>query len=120
MKRDMDLVREILRTVEKMEPSRGHTETPFEIDGYSPDLISYHLKLMIQANLVEATAIREARGGLEVSHWWIKGLTWDGHDFLDSARDESRWNVAKGILTEKVGTIDRLRYPQKGPREAGL
>ena len=27
-----------------------------------------------------------------------RALTWKGHEFLDLARDQNRWNQAKGII----------------------
>ena len=30
--------------------------------------------------------------------WVIQNLTWQGHDFLDKARDETVWNAAKERL----------------------
>jgi hypothetical protein len=35
----------------------------------------------------------------------IKGLTWTGHEFLEASRDDSRWNKAKKIITEKTGSF---------------
>ena len=33
------------------------------------------------------------------------GLTWAGHEFLDSARDETSWNKATGQLQKVNGTF---------------
>ncbi len=30
-------------------------------------------------------------------------LTWEGYDFLDACRDETRWNEAKGVLSKMGG-----------------
>ncbi len=30
-------------------------------------------------------------------------LTWDGHEFLELARNETRWNKAKDIMVNYVG-----------------
>ncbi len=52
MKRDMDLAREILFEVEKCEDPWGPNE--IQIEGYADQLVSYHIKLLYQAGLVEA------------------------------------------------------------------
>ena len=37
--------------------------------------------------------------------WKAKSLTWHGHDFLDAARDDKRWEKAKSIALKKAGTV---------------
>jgi hypothetical protein len=37
--------------------------------------------------------------------WNINGLTWAGHEFLEASRDDSRWNKAKKIISEKTGSF---------------
>ena len=41
----------------------------------------------------------------------LVNLTWEGHEFAEAARDETRWEKAMGIVTEKGGaiTIDVLK-----------
>jgi hypothetical protein len=36
---------------------------------------------------------------------YISRLTWDGHEFLDVARDDSRWNQAQSIAKVKAGSV---------------
>lgn len=35
----------------------------------------------------------------------VKSLTWDGHEFLEAARDDSLWEKAKRLVLEKTGTL---------------
>jgi Hypothetical protein (DUF2513) len=35
----------------------------------------------------------------------IKRMTWKGHEFLDSARDESIWKETMGLVQEKGGSV---------------
>ena len=104
MKRDMDLVREILLTIEKDEGS-GHIRprTP----GYSAQEITYHIEIMKEAGLVEAEIIRSSKQ----SSYILKRLTWQGHEFLDAARDETLWKKAKEKVLEKTSglSIDLLK-----------
>lgn len=60
------------------------------------------LELLVQAGLIRATDIPKGRLG---SIWFPISLTWDGHEFLDAAGDETTWNKAKGFITGKVGGI---------------
>lgn len=93
MQRDMDLVREILRYIE------NHTDmgnNPMEIPGYTEEQISYHVKIMHQAGLIEAIDFSSHNG----ESWAPRCLTWEGHEFLDNANNEKAWNKAKGIVAK--------------------
>src|SRR5215213_8227136 len=96
MKRDMDLARQILFEIEKLPHGLDVIFQP-EIEGHSSEEVSYHIMLLTQAGYVEG---EEAPDG-----WHARTLTWQGHEFLEAARDESRWNKAKKILKEKGGAI---------------
>ena len=43
----------------------------------------------------------------------VIGLTWKGHEFVDAARNETRWKKAMGIVRDKGGsiTLDVLKEP---------
>jgi len=99
MRRDMDLARNILFTIEEYSEPNGWAE--IKIENYSQEEISYHIKLLYQAGLIEADNLTDS-GGFE---WKAKSLTWNGHEFLDSARSNSRWNDAKKYILEKGGNL---------------
>ena len=107
MKRDLDLVREILLAVEE---SSEPVEPPLEIEGYDLDLISYHVKLMEQADLIEAIYNEMRSGDIQVMS--IRSLTWEGHEFLDAARNETAWKEAKSTAKDK-GVNLTFRLMQK-------
>ena len=96
MKRDMDLARQILFEIEGL-PNGNDVILQPEIENRSSDEVSYHIMLLVQAGYIEG---EEAPDG-----WHASSLTWLGHEFLDAARDESRWNKAKKIVMEKGGAI---------------
>ena len=52
MKRDMDLARQILLKIEEYPDPTGWVD--IIIEGYSDQEISYHIKLLYQAKLIEA------------------------------------------------------------------
>jgi hypothetical protein len=99
MKRDMDLARKILLEVEAYTEIDGWV--PLEIEGYSSTEINYHIKLLAQAGLVEA----EDASTLGGSSFYVSSLTWEGHEFLDAARDSSRWQKAKDLVAQKGGAL---------------
>ena len=90
MKRDMDLVRRILIEIEEK-------DNEIQIEGYSPEQINYHIRLLLEAELIRATDVSSFDG----EEYLIDGLTWQGHEFLDQARSETVWNKAKKFLSEK-------------------
>lgn len=99
MKRDMDLCRKILEAVEQAPTSIGFVE--IEIEGYSADEISYNVLLLQEAGLL--TAIDITGMSSSVQEMKPERLTWEGHEFLEAARNETRWKRAKDIIQEKGG-----------------
>jgi Hypothetical protein (DUF2513) len=109
MKRDMDLVREILLRAEKSESS--DISVPISIEGYSEEQIKYHLKLLSDTEFITPKYAEFKLfdwGGGSTSKMVdddSRRLTWQAHEFLDNARDETRWNEAKKIAGQKGGSM---------------
>jgi hypothetical protein len=100
VKRDMDLIRKIVLAVEDA-PTGYAPKLAF--DGYDNETVSYHAYLMIQAGLATGVEVTHQRSpGPEAI---LTGLTWEGHEFADAARDETRWKKAMGIVQEKGGAV---------------
>lgn len=99
MKRDMDLARSILLELEE-HPHVSTWKSDLTVEGHSPDEVSYHVKILSQAGLIEATTMANPPHD---SIWIPISLTWDGHEFLDAAKDDTRWNKAKSLVKEKGG-----------------
>ncbi len=96
MKRDMDLIRQILLEVEKLPPFLSYDEIPrFKIPDYTPDVVSYHIKIMTEKGLIES--VFDNRGNFIPTE-----ITWEGHDFLEAIRDDVRWGKVKSTMG-KVG-----------------
>jgi hypothetical protein len=96
MQRDMDLIRKILLTIAESESAWA--PDPLVIEGYTAEQIGYHSLLLVESGLVEGqnnTTTGEPSG-------YIARLNWNGHEFLESAREPTRWQEAKGIV-EKAG-----------------
>jgi hypothetical protein len=107
MKRDMNLVREILMWVENQK--HGYVNGNPNIEGYSEDEIGYHVYLMYQAGLVNAADTTSM--GDKSPNALLLGLTWHGHQFVDAAKDETIWSKAKGtILKSSAGVAFDVLY----------
>ncbi|MEN8702458.1 DUF2513 domain-containing protein [Bacillus infantis] len=95
MKRDMDLIRRIMLEVESMEDTTRLYNVSF--DDVPKELVNYHVKLLIDAGLVEGQCLY----GTQYS---VKSLTWNGHEFLDNAKNPSVWSKTKSFVAEKGGS----------------
>ncbi len=106
MKRNWDLIRDLLLEIEALEP--GHLVTLHCTDEHSLGEVDYHLHLMEQAGLVECREQRQWNGE---SGRVASALTLQGHDLLDSIRDQETWDAKKAMLLQRLGVIsyDSLR-----------
>ena len=103
MKRNMDLVRKILLQVEATEPGK---EIRLDVTGYSEEEIGLHVELMIEYGLVQGKAIPSNDGPAHsILKYWIDRMTWEGHDFLDAARNDTIWKKAKEKCLETTGGL---------------
>jgi len=99
MKRDMDLMREILLVVEKW-PFTGGFDTVV-IPNRNKEEVAYHIYLLDDAGLIEAVTVSDG----DNTQWYAKHLTYEGHEFLDAARDQTRWAKAKDKVESTTGTL---------------
>lgn len=99
MKRDMDLIRTILIEIEDHENPRA--EVPIKAPGYSPDQITYHLGLLYEAGLINALHASHLSG----ERWIPQSLTWQGHEFLDAARNDTVWQKLKAEIKDHSASL---------------
>jgi len=95
MRRDMDLVRELLLRLEAIPIQAGSAamlslnRPPLVLDGDDVDKIAYNLRLITDARFLNLT---RSQGADTIG---ILGLTWEGHEFLDTVRDPEIWRKTK-------------------------
>ena len=89
MKRDMDIVRLLLLRIESL--SLGDT---YYTDNQEE---CYHLKIMLDGKLVDGWVESDGVDGFTAD---ISGLTWKGHEFLDTVRNDSVWDKVKQHFKE--------------------
>ncbi len=99
MQRNMDLVRMILLRMESS-PS-GWAPNDLGIKSFLPEEVGYHAHIMMQEGLLEGCDITSTESGGPAA--LPTSLTWKGHEFLDLARDQERWNRAKAIIARIGG-----------------
>ena len=86
MKRDMELVRKLLLYIEENYTYEPIDSNSVHLDNYSEEEIGYHLKIMLEGGLI--TTINANSMDSRTYECFINGITWFGHEFLDSVRDE--------------------------------
>jgi hypothetical protein len=115
MKRDMDLIRELLLKLEALPMRRGGIVSiapdaeEIAVPGYDIGRIDYHLSQLRAAGFIDEGAVRPMTG---IS---FRCLTPAGHGFLDSVRDPEIWaKTKKGAEAAKGFTVDLLKDLAKG------
>ena len=107
MKRNWDVVREILLEIEKCE---DHSKSGWdhaiqkrveEKFGITSQVFNYHLILMVDGKLIKGEYHREFSDVPTIT--WGGGLTWDGQDLLDDIRANTIWGKEKKKLAP-IGT----------------
>lgn len=94
MKRDMDLVRELLlKIAEADEPPDLSDLVPGRKEGTSEyQLAAYHMQMLIsEVGLVRGIEASSSSG----AEWLGLQLTWRGQDFLENIRDPTVWDKTK-------------------------
>ncbi|KVQ69935.1 DUF2513 domain-containing protein [Burkholderia territorii] len=121
MKRDMDLIRELMLKLEALPMRMGGIVViapdaeEIRVDGYSPEEVFYHLGLIKEASLINSA------GSGRMGRIQFAGLTWAGHDFLDSVRSPDVWGKTKAVAAAAGGfTVDLLVTTAKTYLEAKL
>jgi len=128
MKRNWNLIRDILIELEELYPSLDSTGDSEEfikfvseksMPNYNPSDVSSHIKLLIEAGLIEghcrnmATLYLSDYSQKQPVNYRCYGLclTWAGYEFLDTIRDAQVWNkTVKAIKTgTKLFTVEAIK-----------
>ncbi len=99
MKRDMDLIRNILRSIDASEDDDAITG--LDINGCSHQEIAYHVLLLNEAGIIRAKIQSDEDAGTDSvipDAYEIYAITREGYAFLDAFSNEARWKKAKGVI----------------------
>ncbi|EMC06742.1 DUF2513 domain-containing protein [Streptococcus mutans] len=104
MKFQPEVVRDILLDIEELHqyPNPFTFSTPEKFNRakkYDIDTIAYHCNLLEEAKFLKWDPIY---GNNELQNGIINGITYNGHQFLDSIRSPKVWRETKA-RTEKLG-----------------
>jgi hypothetical protein len=98
MKRDPDLIKQILIQVEALDQAALN----LSVEGYDQSTVNEHILLCVDAGLLDGGVTQDSLGRAAVSV--VKRLTPPGHEFLRLARNSPLWNKAKSTFKEKAVT----------------
>lgn len=102
MRRDLDLVREILMWMEGLPEGSAANQRP-DIPNRTQEEIAYHAHLMGQAGLI---TIADIGGAFAVTPQAMPlSITWQGYEFLDAAKDSGLWAKAKEKVIGPAGGV---------------
>lgn len=102
MKRDLDLVRKILLAVEDSGID-GLEGDGLCLAGYDDQLVGRHVQLLKEAGYLIAFYTEPEQGGIVLFR--VDRLTWMGHEFLDSARNDTVWHKVKDSFRSRTASI---------------
>lgn len=108
MKLDYDCLRQILLTIEEdlvWEDDLNYCRLNLKhmvqkLSKFSKADIAYTSKIAIEANLIEGYLNDCDCGILDISYF---GLTYEGHQFIDTVRENKIWKKTKEILSSVGG-----------------
>ena len=101
MRRNWDIIRELLLAAEDLGPNERVSLSDF--DESRQFEMSYHAGLLDEAGLVHASISKEL--SQRPTHFYIYRLTWSGHELLDAIRNESIWVKTKSAISERGGSM---------------
>ncbi|MDT3779174.1 DUF2513 domain-containing protein [Nitrospira sp. MA-1] len=96
MKRDLDLIRNLLLALED-KPGPESVDS-FHIEGYDDLTVKYHLLLLAQAKLIDYEPETTKTG--RIIRVLAFNPSWQGHEFLDAVRNETVWRKVKAQSSE--------------------
>ncbi|MGO1304555.1 DUF2513 domain-containing protein [Sphingomonas parapaucimobilis] len=118
MKRDMDLIRDLLLQIENGKnvfhlidfdtASELGVQISEKLDKDDVSKYEYHLDLLKNAKMIKLSISGDG-------YWFVETITWEGHDFLESIRDPKIWKSTKDSIYNAGGfTLDILKAVAKG------
>jgi len=110
MKRDMELVREILLHVESRKDAKPKA---VRIEGYEDPIVVQHVEMLLDTKLLKGLKSLSGSGGLP--HITVIDLTWSGHEFISALKNKTVWNRIKTKFGDQLAEL-----PLPVIKEAGI
>lgn len=112
MKRDMDLIRELLLEIEENQTASDFSYEINANSNFDANTVYQHLKLLRDGGMIDG---EDSLSHDRSSKIIVLGITWSGHNFIDSVRDPEIWRRTKeGALAAGGFTVELLTELAKG------
>lgn len=99
MKLNHDCVRKVLLTIESdLEYGDTVDSSELQIKGFEQSDIIYSVAKLFEAGYIDGEPVQYV--GEAIPNICIESLTWNGHKFLDTIRDNQVWSTTKGIASK--------------------
>ncbi|RFT34616.1 hypothetical protein CG401_02150 [Bifidobacteriaceae bacterium NR019] len=102
MRRNMDLVREILIEASKSDKEVRASDIAEKSSKYSLEEIIYNIRIMGEGNLINVYIDEREVGVVDA---YVMDLTWHGNEFLDSISSNEIWEKIKNNFSDKIINI---------------
>jgi Hypothetical protein (DUF2513) len=127
MKRDMDLIRTLLLRLEALPMRPGGiahltaADKALAVPGKTVEEVDYHLCQIEKSGLIDPGGVAPMVG------IGFRCLTWEGHNFVDSVRDDAIWHEAKegakkagSLSLELLGALAKGLIKKKIEQHTGV
>lgn len=106
MKRDLDLIRNILMEIEKQYD--GTAIHNLQIDGYNQNIIANHCRLLYEKKLI--SDYKPFYADNKLYSFGVSDMTYEGYNLLNNIKDEKKWKKIRKIMlnNNKEKSIDNL------------
>ena len=99
--RNFDLIRSILLAIESSPPDSTIANSQLNIEGHDPSIVSFHVEMLKNAGFIDAVIEKNFSG----SAFMIKGINWEGYEFLDNAKNDTIWKKFKAQAESKGSSM---------------
>ena len=113
MKRDMELVREILLAVQARTDLKLQRLT---LEGRDDLIVERHIEMLYEAGLLEGLSRKNMQRATASADIIIKDMSWDGHDFLAALDNEDVWSKMRSTFS----TADLASLPLSVLKDFGV
>ncbi len=96
MKRDWDVIRDVLIEVEALNSAKFESEQ-YDVTDDEDGVKAEHAMLLWRAGFIQGVDASSMDGDSIIA----QGLTWAGHDLLNTIRSKAIWDRIKSTATEK-------------------
>ncbi|WCE02810.1 DUF2513 domain-containing protein [Pseudoxanthomonas sp. JBR18] len=106
MKRDNELIRQLLLAIEDRPPGPPFSGSEICPEDADPAVVAEHIRLLMDAGLIDALTRQYVEDlCLLPSRIKIGTITWKGHEFLDAIRSDTIWAKTKSKVADAGGSV---------------